>query len=182
MTIFCLPLLDFAELSDHEVTFNVPLQSQWLPHSLLFIFICGPEFLIWIIVIITVVRCRESLFSTLLYFFVKSWWKTGLVCEFCITIAFCCCRIHSWDMYLYCRYCWLEFNMYDCGWGGNQERIVWAACLRNETGPEKTFKSIRNTVWKTRKKIRKTMRNAFEKLLAPLRPLKNISPALFNKF
>ena len=28
----------------------------------------------------------------------------------------------------------------------------------------------------------KTIRNAFEKLLAPLRPLKNISPALFNKF
>ena len=37
------------------------------------------------------------------------------------------------------------------------------------------FKSIRKTVWKARK-------NAFEKVLAPLRPLKNISPALFNKF
>ena len=32
-----------------------------------------------------------------------------------------------------------------------------------------------------RKRIRKTIRNAFEKFLAPLRPLKNISPALFNK-
>ena len=47
---------------------------------------------------------------------------------------------------------------------------------------KKTFKSIRKTVWKTRKKIRKTIRNAFETFLAPLRPLKNISPALFNKF
>ena len=44
--------------------------------------------------------------------------------------------------------------------------------------PRKTFKSIR----KTRKKIRKTIRNATEICLAPLRPLKNISPALFNKF
>ena len=36
-------------------------------------------------------------------------------------------------------------------------------------------------VWKTQKRIRKTIRNAFEKYLAPLRPPKNISPALFNK-
>ena len=47
--------------------------------------------------------------------------------------------------------------------------------------PRKHFKSIRKTVWKTRKRIRKTIRNAFEKCLAPLRPLKNISPALFNQ-
>ena len=38
------------------------------------------------------------------------------------------------------------------------------------------------TVEKREKKIRKTIRNVFEKFLAPLRPLKNISPALFNKF
>ena len=48
--------------------------------------------------------------------------------------------------------------------------------------PRKTFELIRKMVWKTRKKIRKTIRNATEKCLAPLRPLKNISPALFNKF
>ena len=48
--------------------------------------------------------------------------------------------------------------------------------------PWKTFKSIRKTVWKTRKRIRKTIRNAFEKNVAPLRLLKNISPALFNNF
>ena len=35
---------------------------------------------------------------------------------------------------------------------------------------------------KGEKKIRKTIQNVFENFLAPLRPLKNISPALFNKF
>ena len=44
----------------------------------------------------------------------------------------------------------------------------------------KTFKSIRKTVWKTRKRIRKAIRNAFETISAPLKPLKNISPALFK--
>ena len=48
--------------------------------------------------------------------------------------------------------------------------------------PGSGFKSIRKTVWKTRKKIRTTIRNVFEKCLAPLRLLKNISPALFNRF
>ena len=48
--------------------------------------------------------------------------------------------------------------------------------------PRKIIKSIRTTVWKTRKRIRKTIRNAFEKCLAPLRPPKHFSPALFNKF
>ena len=46
--------------------------------------------------------------------------------------------------------------------------------------PRKTLKSIRKTVWKTRKRIWKTIRNATEEVLAPLRPLKNISPALFS--
>ena len=32
--------------------------------------------------------------------------------------------------------------------------------------PRKTFKSIRKTVWTTRKRIRKTIRNAFENVLA----------------
>ena len=48
--------------------------------------------------------------------------------------------------------------------------------------PPKNFNLTRKTVWKTRKKIRKTIRNVFEKCLAPLRPLKIISPALFTKF
>ena len=34
--------------------------------------------------------------------------------------------------------------------------------------PRKTFKSIRKTVWKTRTRIRKTIRNVFEKCLRPL--------------
>ena len=54
--------------------------------------------------------------------------------------------------------------------GGLQKRVL------------KTIKSIRKMVWKTRKRIRKTIRNAFEKCLAPLRPLKNISPALSTNF
>ena len=45
--------------------------------------------------------------------------------------------------------------------------------------PRKTFKSIRKTVWKTRKNDPKRV---WKKNWAPLRPLKNISPALFNKF
>ena len=37
-------------------------------------------------------------------------------------------------------------------------------------------------VWKTGKRIRKTIRNVSEKLQAPLTPLKHFSPALFWKF
>ena len=59
--------------------------------------------------------------------------------------------------------------------------IVRAACLQNETAPEKLLNRYEKRFEKTRKRIRKTIRNAFEKLLAPLRPLKNISPALFNQ-
>ena len=59
---------------------------------------------------------------------------------------------------------------------------IRAACMSAKRNcPRKTFKSIRKTVWKTRKRIRKTIPNATEKVLAPLRPPKNISPALFNK-
>ena len=43
------------------------------------------------------------------------------------------------------------------------------------------FKSIRKTVWKTRKRIRKTIRNATEKILASLRPTKNFSPPIFHQ-
>ena len=43
------------------------------------------------------------------------------------------------------------------------------------------FKSIRKAVWKTRKRIRKTIRNAIEKCLAPLRPTKNFSPPIFHQ-
>ena len=57
-----------------------------------------------------------------------------------------------------------------------------AACLQNETDPEKCLNRYEERFEKREKRIRKTIRNAFEKFLAPLRPLKNISPALFNKF
>ena len=60
---------------------------------------------------------------------------------------------------------------------------IWMCGMSAERNcPRKILKPIQKTVWKTRKRIRKTIRNAFEKLLAPLRPLQNISPALFNKF
>ena len=55
-----------------------------------------------------------------------------------------------------------------------------AACLQNETGPEKLLNRYEKRFEKREKKIRKTIRNVFEKVLAPLRPLKNISPARFN--
>ena len=49
--------------------------------------------------------------------------------------------------------------------------------------PRSTFKSIRRKKGlKNAKKDPKTIRNAIENILAPLRPLKNISPALFSKF
>ena len=53
------------------------------------------------------------------------------------------------------------------------------ACRTNL--PRKMFKSIRTTVWKTRKRIRKTIRNAIEKCLAPLRPTKIFSPPIFHQ-
>ena len=56
-----------------------------------------------------------------------------------------------------------------------------AACLQNETAPEKCLDQYEKGFEKREKRSeKKTIRNAFEKLLAPLRPLKNISPALFN--
>ena len=59
--------------------------------------------------------------------------------------------------------------------------LRWHVC-RTEL-PPKNFKiDTKKRFEKREKKIRKTIRNVFEKLLAPLRPLKNISPALFNKF
>ena len=59
---------------------------------------------------------------------------------------------------------------------------VRAACLQNETAPEKLLDRYEKRFEKREKKIRKTIRNVFEKMLAPLRPLKSFSPALFNKF
>ena len=55
-----------------------------------------------------------------------------------------------------------------------------AACLQNELPPKNFYKSIRKTVWKTRKRSakRSEMRPKTKKL-ALLRPLKSISPALF---
>ena len=63
---------------------------------------------------------------------------------------------------------------------GNE--FLRAACLQNETAPEKLLNRYEHRSEKREKKIRKTIRNATEKCLAPLRPLKNTSPALFNKF
>ena len=60
--------------------------------------------------------------------------------------------------------------------------FIKAARLQNEIAPEKLLNRYAKRFEKREKKIRKTIRNAFEKCLAPLRPLKNISPALFNKF
>ena len=57
-----------------------------------------------------------------------------------------------------------------------------AECLQNETALEKLLNRYEKRFEKREEKIRKTIRNATEKLLAPLRPLKNISPALFNNF
>ena len=59
--------------------------------------------------------------------------------------------------------------------------MVRAACLQNETAPEKLLNQYEKRFEKREKKIRKTIRNAFETFLAPLRPLKNISPALFTE-
>ena len=59
-------------------------------------------------------------------------------------------------------------------------RFLRAACLQNETVPEKVLNRYEKRFEKREKGSEK--RCAFEKCLAPLRPLKNISPALFNKF
>ena len=55
-----------------------------------------------------------------------------------------------------------------------------AACLQNKTAPEKILNRYEKRFEKCEKKIQKTIRNVFEIFLAPLRPLKNISPALFQ--
>ena len=49
---------------------------------------------------------------------------------------------------------------------------VRAACLQNETAPEKCLNRYEKRFEKREKRIRKTIRNAFETKLAPLRPLK----------
>ena len=50
-------------------------------------------------------------------------------------------------------------KIYSHLWGGC--KFVRAACLQNETAPEKPFKSIRKTVWKTRKNDPKRDRRSF---------------------
>ena len=60
--------------------------------------------------------------------------------------------------------------------------MLGAARLQNETALEKILIWHEKQFEKREKKIRKTIRNATKLFLAPLRPLKNISPALFNKF
>ena len=59
--------------------------------------------------------------------------------------------------------------------------IFRAACLQNEIAPKNFEIDTKNGLKKREQKTRKTIRIANKKLLAPLRPLKNISPALFNK-
>ena len=54
----------------------------------------------------------------------------------------------------------------------NRAEMFRAACLQNETDPEKLLNRYEKPAWTTRKRIRKAIRNATEKFLAPLRPLK----------
>ena len=58
---------------------------------------------------------------------------------------------------------------------------VRAACLQNETAAEKLLNRYEKRFEKREKGSDKTIRNASEKNLAPLRPLKNILPEFFNK-
>ena len=64
----------------------------------------------------------------------------------------------------------------------NCTSVVRAACLQNETAPEKLLNRHEERFEKREKGSEKTIRNAFEKCLAPLKPLKNISPALSTNF
>ena len=57
---------------------------------------------------------------------------------------------------------------------------VRAARVQNEIAPEKLLNRYEKRFEKREKRPPKKIRNAFEKCLAPLRPPKNISPALFN--
>ena len=57
-----------------------------------------------------------------------------------------------------------------------------AACLQNETAPEKLLNRYEKRFEKREKRSEKRSETCLKKLLAPLRPLKNISLALFNKF
>ena len=57
-----------------------------------------------------------------------------------------------------------------------------AARVQNEIAPEKLLNRYEKRFEKCEKGTEKTIRNAFEKFLAPLRPLKNISPPFFTKF
>ena len=61
--------------------------------------------------------------------------------------------------------------------------FVRAACLQNETAPEKLLNRYEKRFEKreqgSEKQSETRLRNMF---LAPLRPLENISPALFNNF
>ena len=59
---------------------------------------------------------------------------------------------------------------------------IRAARLQNETAPEKNLIWHERQFEKREKRTRKTIRNETEFFKAPLRPPKNCSPALFNKF
>ena len=55
-----------------------------------------------------------------------------------------------------------------------------AACLQNETAPEKILNRYEKRFEKREERSEKRSETCLNKL-APLRPLENISPALFNK-
>ena len=59
--------------------------------------------------------------------------------------------------------------------------ILRAACLQNEIVPEKLLNQYEKRFEKRDKGSEKRSETRLKKCLAPLRPLKNISPALFNK-
>ena len=59
--------------------------------------------------------------------------------------------------------------------------MVRAACLQNETAPEKLLNRYEKRFEKREKRSEKRSETCLKKL-APFRPLKNISPALFSKF
>ena len=63
----------------------------------------------------------------------------------------------------------------------NHQERRWHVC-RTKLPPKNFEIDTKNGLKNAKKESKKTIRNVFEKFLAPLRPLKNISPALFNNF
>ena len=116
---FSCHLVPNSDKSDCFMCQYHSLQSNSLP----FVFIRGPESLILITVIVTVLILRRIFFA-LPCFPCKGLLETDLVCRVCITVTVAIAFLDDGESHLYYRYCCghrKNLICNDCGWDGNLE-------------------------------------------------------------